>query len=151
MIFIIHFIYQNWGIIQINYFQTSNFSLRPFIAHFIMFFYISSSNCSLYITFVPLLLLLYTIFTHFLLSSKLPTTISTPYLSIANCILSSILVLSVYNLNDIVKCLLFTRWDRIFGELRNFISRLSCVWILCSLTYYGMKSETAAQRIIIDF
>jgi hypothetical protein len=44
-----------------------------------------------------------------------------------------------------------TIFPNIFGEPMSYRLRSDDVCILCFDVYFGMKSETAAQRIIIDF
>lgn len=116
-----------------------------------IFFYISSANYSVASFRSARRAGLQTTLIQFLLFSRLPTTMSTLYLLRAKFMRSFILVVSVSSLNETVRCLLSTRLPNILGEFRNLISSLSCVWILCYETYSGMKSDTAAHRIIIDY
>lgn len=76
---------------------------------------------------------------------------STLYFFKAKSMRSSILALSVSSLKETVKCLLSARLPNILGEFLNFSSSLSWVCILCSDISSGIKSETAAHNIMIDY
>ena len=74
-----------------------------------------------------------------------------PYFYIAKFILSYSFDASVYSLNEMHRYLSLAILPNIFGEDFNSIDTLYAVWILCSGVCYGMKSETAAQSIMILF
>lgn len=89
--------------------------------------------------------------THFLFPSKFPTTISTWYFANANWILSSSFEGSVYNLNETESIFWSVILPNILGEFPSDRFNSWEVVILCVGTSLGMKSDTAAQRIMIDF
>jgi hypothetical protein len=76
---------------------------------------------------------------------------STLYFSKAKSILYPSLAGSVSSLNDTVSRSFETILPRIFGEFSSDKLNSAEVVILCVGIYFGMKSDTAAHNIIIDF